>query len=289
MADAPKTVAEILVAATNYLAGKGRDDAKMAAELLLSRLLNCKRLELHLKSGQLLSDIQIQAMRRGVKRVAGGEPVQYVLGEWDFMGHTFKVDRRALIPRPETEMLVETVLKCGPLWSRHKPVIMEIGTGTGCIVISLALARPAGLYLALDVSDEALELARYNASNLGLGENIAFTNGEMCDLVEPASLDTIVANLPYIPTAEYEKLPTHIRNYEPRIALDGGPTGLAVIELVVQDSAIALKPGGFLFMEIGSDQSAATTALLNQAGFDAIETVKDLAGKDRVVRGTLME
>jgi release factor glutamine methyltransferase len=287
MTDKPNTVAGIVDAAADYLSGKGVEEPRVAAELLLGRLLNCKRLELHLKSGQILNVKQLEAMRRGMKRVAGGEPVQYVLGEWDFMGHTFVVDRRALIPRPETEILVETVLKCEALWSRQKPVIVDVGAGSGCIVISLALAKPDALYLALDVSEEALELARENARALGLGEKIAFTNGELCDLVEPASLDAIVANLPYIPTAEYEKLPVHIRSHEPRVALDGGPTGLAVIEIVVQDAAIALKPGGRLFLEIGCDQAAAVTALLKGAGFDAIETVKDLAGRDRVVRGTV--
>lgn len=287
MADTPKTVAGILDATANYLSGKGVDESRLAAEHLLGRLLNCKRLELHSRASEVLNDKQLEAMRRGMKRVAGGEPVQYVLGQWDFMGHTFKVDRRALIPRPETEILVETVLKCEPLWSRQKPAIVDIGTGSGCIVISLALVKPDTLYLALDTSDEALGLARENAVALGLAERIAFTNGEMCDLVEPASLDAIVANLPYIRTGEYEKLPVHIRNHEPRAALDGGPTGLAMIELVVQDSAIALKPGGFLFLEIGEDQATAVSALLEGAGFDAIETVKDLAGKDRVVKGIL--
>jgi release factor glutamine methyltransferase len=289
MADTPKTVAGILDATATYLAGKGVDESRLAAEHLLGRLLNCKRLELHSRASEVLNDKQLDAMRRGMKRLAGGEPVQYVLGQWDFMGRTFKVDRRALIPRPETEILVETVLKCGPLWTRQKPSIVDVGTGSGCIVISLALAKPDALYLALDTSDEALELARANAVAAGLGEKIAFTNGEMCDLVEPASLDAIVANLPYIPTAEYEKLPVHIRNHEPRAALDGGPTGRTVIELVVQDAAMALKPGGFLFLEIGEDQATAVTALLEGAGFDAIETVKDLAGRDRVVKGIVRE
>jgi release factor glutamine methyltransferase len=289
MADTPKTVAGILDATANYLSGKGVDESRLAAEHLLGRLLNCKRLEIHSRSNEVLTDKQLEAMRRGMKRLAAGEPVQYVLGQWDFMGHTFKVDRRALIPRPETEVLVETVLKCGSLWSRQKPVIVDVGTGSGCIAISLALAKPDALYLALDTSNEALELARENAVALGLAEKVAFTNGEMCDLVEPTSLDAIVANLPYIPTAEYERLPVHIRNHEPRVALDGGPNGRAVIELVVQDAAMALKPGGFLFLEIGEDQAAAVSALLESTGFDAIETLKDLAGRDRVVKGVLRE
>jgi release factor glutamine methyltransferase len=242
MTQSSRTVAEVLNAAADYLAAKGVEESRLAAEHLASRLLNCRRLELCLKHNQALTEPQLDAMRRGMKRVAGGEPVQYVLGQWDFMGHAFKVDRRALIPRPDTEALVERVLACEALWSRPKPAIADIGTGTGCIVISLALAKPDGLYLALDVSDDALALARENAERFGLAETIPFTHAELCDLVEPESLDAIVANLPYVTTAECDRLPTLIRRHEPRLALDGGEDGLAVIENVTQDAAMALKP-----------------------------------------------
>jgi release factor glutamine methyltransferase len=282
-----KTVAQVLDATAVYLAGKGNDQPRRMAELLVSCLLNCKPLELHAKSDVILSDRHLEAMRRGMKRLAAGEPVQYVLGQWECMGHVLKVDRRALIPRPETEILIEHVLGCDPLWSRTKPVIADIGTGSGCIVISLALARQDALYLGLDASEEALQLARENAAALGLQDKIAFTGTELPELVDPESLDTIVANLPYIPTAEYEKLPIGIRDYEPRIALDGGPDGLSVIRLVVQDAAIALKPGGFLFLEIGCDQGASVSQLLMETGFEGIEVSPDLAGKDRVVKAVV--
>jgi release factor glutamine methyltransferase len=285
MTQAPRTVAEVLNAATDYLVGRKVDEPRLAVEHLLCRLLNCKRLELSVKHRQVLSDKQLEAMRRGTKRVAGGEPIQYVMGQWDFMGHTFKVDRRALIPRPETEILVEQVLKNGALWDREKPAVVDIGTGSGCIIISLALAKPEGLYLAVDVSEEALELARENAAALGAGTRIAFSLDELCDLIDPASVDAIVANLPYVTTSDYERLPPHIRNHEPRGALDAGPTGLEAIELAVQDASLALKPGGLLFLEIGDTQGAAVSRLLEDAGFDQIAITKDLAGHDRVVSG----
>ena len=283
----PKTVGEVLNAAADYLAGKKVDEPRLAAEYLASRLLNCRRLELPLKFQQALTEKQLEALRRGTKRVADGEPLQYVLGQWDFMGHTFKVDRRALIPRPETEGLVEQVLKCEALWSREKPAIADVGTGTGCVVISLALARPNGLYLAVDVSDDALELAGENAAGLGIADKIAFANDELCNLIEPSSLDAIVANLPYVSTSDYEQLPAHIRKHEPRLALDGGPTGLAVIETVVQDASMGLKPDGMLFLEIGDAQADAVSKILAGAGFDSVAVIPDLAGRDRVMSARL--
>lgn len=285
MTPPPQTVVEVLKAGADYLAGKGVEQSRLACELLVSRLLKCKRLELYLKHNTSLSPGHMEAMRRGVKRVAGGEPVQYVLGETDFMGHTFKVDRRALIPRPETEVLVEQVLDCGLLWRNAKPVVVDVGTGTGCIVISIALEKPEGLYVGLDPDKGAIELACENAAAFGLQDKIAFAAAELSDFVDAETIDAIAANLPYIPTAEYEDLPVHIHDHEPRSALDGGPRGLSVIETVIQDAAIALKPGGHLFLEIGEKQGGAVTSLLKDSGFDKIAVKKDLADRDRVVWG----
>ena len=287
MEDHPRNLGDVLKAATDYLAGKGVDQPRLAAEHLASRLLNCRRLELYLKHDQPLSDKLLDAMRRGAKRVAAGEPVQYVIGQWDFMGRTFTTDRRALIPRPETEGLVEKVLACAPLWARPKPAVADIGTGSGCIAITLALEKPHGLYIAVDVSDDALSLARENAARYGLDKAIAFANAELPDLIDGGELDALVANLPYIATSEWEKLPAHIRDHEPRAALDGGPTGLTVIEAVAQDASMALKPGGFIFLEIGFDQGEAVRNLLQGVGFEDVQVHPDLAGKDRVVTGTL--
>ena len=282
-----QTLKTILDAAAGYLAAKGVEEARLICELLAARLLRCRRLELPLKYDLVLDEKLVEAMRRGVRRVAAGEPVQYVLGETEFLGHVFKVDPRALIPRPETELLVERVLGCAPLWQNPKPRIVDVGTGCGCIVISLALARPAAVYAALDVSDAALALARENALRHGVAERIGFAREELADFVDPGTVDAIVANLPYIPTAEIAKLPVHIRDHEPREALDGGPDGLAHISALVEDAAIALKPGGFLFLEIGHDQRERVQKLMEQVGFERITVTKDLAGHDRVVEGVL--
>jgi len=287
MAPASQTLKAVLDSGAEYLTGKGVEHARLACELLAARLLRCPRLELCLKYGEILPEKHLEAMRRGVKRVAAGEPVQYVIGETGFMGHTFKVDRRCLIPRPETEGLVEKVLACEPLWRRPKPAVVEIGTGSGCIVISLALARPDALYIGLDTSADALAVAAENADALGAAGRIAFTSGEMADFLEPGTVDAIVANLPYVPTADYEKLPVSIRHYEPRVALDGGPDGLAVIGPVVQDAALVLKPGGYLFLEIGERQAGAVTSLARAEGFEDTAVAKDAAGKDRIFSALL--
>lgn len=283
----PKKVVDILTASTQYLAGKGIESPGLAAKLLLSRLLNCKHLDLAFKFDLVLTDKQLDAMRRGVKRVAAGEPVQYVTGETGFMGHPIKVDKRALIPRPETEGLVETVLACEALWARDKPVVVDVGTGSGCIVGSLAKARPNAVYLAFDVSEDALALARENATALGVTDRVTFARAELGDAMDPESADAIISNLPYIPTAEVDRLPPEVRDHEPRVALDGGPQGVEVITGVAYDAAIVLKPGGLIFLEIGAEQGAAVSAILREVGYAQVTVQKDLAGLDRIVTGVL--
>jgi release factor glutamine methyltransferase len=282
-----KTVKDVLKTGADHLATKNIEHPRLLCELLASRLLKCKRLELYLKFDTVLGDKLIEAMTRGIKRVGEGEPVQYVTGQAEFMGYVFKADKRALIPRPETEILVTQVMECKPLWEKGRPAIVDVGTGSGCIIISLALAKPDALYVGLDISEDAVALAKENAAALGVTSNVAFSCNELPDAVEPGTISAIVSNPPYIPTAEYEKLPMHIRNHEPRVALDGGPNGLMVIETIVQDAAIALKPNGFLFLETGDTQANAVRALLTEAGFQEIRVVKDLAGRDRVISGML--
>jgi release factor glutamine methyltransferase len=279
----PKNVGHVLKAGADYLAGKGVEHPRLVCELLLGRLLGCKRLELPLKARDVLPEPRLAAMRRGLKRVAAGEPVQYIVGRTEFMGHTFKVDPRALIPRPETECLVEAVLEFRDPWERGRPAVVDVGTGCGCIVISLARARPEGWYIGLDVSAGAVELARENSEALGVSENVAFAVSSLPDTVEPETIDIIVANAPYIPTADCETLPRHIRDHEPRAALDGGPDGLAVIQEIAEDAAIALKPGGALFLEIGERQADAVRQRLAAQGFADITVRPDLAGRDRIV------
>jgi release factor glutamine methyltransferase len=288
MADAVKTVLHILKVGAEFLEGKGIENPRLVCELLLSRLLGCERLELYLKHEDVLSEKKLAAMRRGIKRAADGEPVQYILGETGFMESVFKVDRRALIPRPETEMLVQHVLTCESLWKTETPTIVDVGTGSGCIVLSLAEARPKAKYLAVDTSDEALALARENAETLKLSERVHFVKADLSDIVEPESIDAVVANLPYIPSADCDQLSPEVRDHEPRSALDGGQDGLDIIRDVVQDAGIVLKSGGMLFLEIGDDQGAAVISLMKESGFSDAAVKQDLNGRDRVVLGRLL-
>lgn len=282
-----RAVGDVLRLATDYLTANGVAEAPIIAGLLLSRLLGCRRLDLPLRATEPMPERLLEAMRRGMRRVAGHEPVQYVLGQTDFMGHLLRTDRRALIPRPETEELVAWVLDDAGLWALPHPAIADVGTGSGCIALALALARPRALCLALDISSDAVVLAGENFAALGLAERIGLAQGELADVVDAASLDAIVANPPYIATADWERLPPHIREHEPRLALDGGPDGLAVIEPLVQDAAMALKPDGRLYLEIGAGQMAAVKDLLRAAGFERVEGRRDLAGHERMVCGRL--
>jgi release factor glutamine methyltransferase len=289
MSSSPQSVKGVLEAAAGYLSGQGIEAPRLAAELLLSRLLACRRLDLYLRFDETLDEGRVKAMRRGIRRVAAGEPVQYVVGQTEFMGHTLKVDRRALIPRPETEVLVEQVLECEPLWSRGAPKVVDLGTGCGCIAISLALARTGCVVLALDTSEEALALARENAESLEVADRIRLAGRDLADLVDAESCDALVANLPYVATPEYERLPATIRDFEPRSALDGGPDGLDAIRAAVQDASIVLKPGGWLFLEIGETQGQRVSDLMREAAFEQVRVSRDLADRERVVSGALPE
>jgi release factor glutamine methyltransferase len=254
-------------------------------ELLLSRLLSCTRMDLYVRYEQALTEVQLEAMRRGIKRVSLGEPVQYVVGETGFYEHVFKVDRRALIPRPETEVLVQHVLDCVSLWEADQPQIVDVGTGSGCILLSLAMARPEGRYTGLDVSEDALALAAENAERLGCRDRVEFRQGRLSDSFESESVDAVVANLPYIPSLDVDALPEHIREHEPRLALDGGPDGLVIVAQVVAAAERVLKPGGHLFLEIGDEQGAQVADLLKGSGFSEPTVRPDLTGRDRVVMG----
>ncbi len=287
MADSEKTVLAVLNLSEAYLSRQGAEQPRLTCELLLGRLLRTSRTGLALHFGRKLPESYLDAMRRGLKRVGNGEPLQYVLGETGFMNHVFKTDRRALIPRPETEVLVRLALEYKPLWAQERPAIADVGTGSGCIVLSLAAARPQGRYLALDVSEEALELARENASRLDLQDRVIFAAEGLSDLIDAESLDAITANLPYVPSAALEHLPANVRDHEPRLALDGGPDGLDIITAVIDDAAIALKSNGMLFLEIGEEQGAAVSARMKAAGFADVRVHPDLNGRDRVVAGRL--
>lgn len=279
-------VLELLASAARRLEAAGIEEARLKTEWAMSRALDCRRLELPLRSREPLAPPAFRSFETAVQRLATGEPLQYVLGDAAFMGLVLKTDSRGLIPRPETERLVETVLACRPLWGRARaPFLADVGTGTGCIALALASRRPAARYLALDISRPALDLARENAVRLGLASRIEWAEGDLLEGVPVASLDAIVSNAPYVPTAQWETLTRSIRDFEPRTALDGGPDGLAVIRRLLPQTFTTLAPEGIVFLEIGDGQAGAVQFLMAECGYANIQATLDWSGRERVVFG----
>ena len=264
-----------------FLSRKGVPDARVACELLAARLCKCGKGELHRFLETVPETRIVDALRRGLQRVAGGEPVQYVLGQWDFRSLTLQVDRRALIPRPETEQLVEMALRSNVAKNTSKPLVVDVGTGSGCIILSLATEMRDGVFVGLDISPDALALASENAARCGLRERVMFAESDGCGEFDPASVDLLISNPPYIASAEVDRLAPHIRNHEPRLALDGGGDGLDVIRSLVLDALMVLKPDGELFFEIAEGQGGALRDLLEGHGFTDVRILKDYAGLER--------
>lgn len=286
-----KTWRELVSLGADYLSRKGVPDSEVAMEELMGRLLGCGRGFLSPRFSEVPSERYVAAMRRAMSRLVAGEPLQYVLGEWDFRRLTLKCDRRALIPRPETEELVTRVLSF--LNARPKglppPVVVDVGTGSGCIVLSLAdeFGRDAA-FLGLDVSPAAVSLASENAAKCGLEGKVRFVVADgLDDFDEPQSVDVIVSNPPYVSTAECDALDPRIRDFEPRSALDGGAQGLDFYDRFVSDALNLLKPGGAVFFEIGDGQGEAVRKMFFDAGFDDIKIEKDYAGHDRYASAVL--
>ena len=219
------------------------------------------------------------------ERRAAGWPQQYAAGHANFRGHWLHVDQRVLIPRPETEMLVDLVIDRLPDARCPLPVIADVGTGSGAIAIALALeARIAGV-IALDISPDALNVAMLNAAALGVKERISFRRSDLLLGLLDDRVDVIVSNPPYVATAEWERLDASVRDYEPRLALDGGAGGMDHIRRLVPEARGALEPGGLLALEIDERRSAATLDVLRRAGFESLEAVNDLTGRPRYVLG----
>jgi release factor glutamine methyltransferase len=282
----PKTLCELIELGDGFLARKGIEDSRTVCELLAARLYKCGRGELHHFLDSVPEERLVEAMRRGMSRVAQGEPIQYILGQWDFRNLTLKVDPRALIPRPETELLVDLVLKSETVKKVSKPIIVDVGTGTGCIILSLAKELKDGVFVGVDINPAALSLAQENATRCGLTERVLFAESDGCGEFDPESVDILVSNPPYIPSAVVDKLPKHIRNHEPRSALDGGPDGLGIYRSLLNDAVMVLKTGGELFFEIGEDQGLAMHDMLNAHGFTNTRIHKDYAGHDRFASAT---
>ena len=284
----PLTIGRLLSSGAAYLCRHGisPEEAPVQAEILVEEAVGGR---LYLRREEVPAEAVVVRLRELFRRVAGGEPVQYVVGHWPFHEIELKVDARALIPRPETEELVERVLR-SEVWGRATAVA-DIGTGTGAIALALAAAaRRQGRQLAVtavDLSPAALALAQENAAALGLVEAVTFVLGDGAAALPPNRFDLIVSNPPYIASAEVDALPPLIVANEPRLALDGGADGLVLLRQIVLDAALALRPRGRLFLEIGEDQGLALRRLLDCAGYTQVVVARDFAGHDRYAEGSL--
>ena len=277
---------EVIAKTERYLSEHGVEDGRVAAECLAARLLAVGRGLLSSEAEKCPSERELEAMRRGMTRLVKGEPLQYVLGEWDFRLLTLKCDSRALIPRPETEELVSRVLKS--LNDHYRdgasiPFVVDVGTGTGAIILALAKEyRGKAIFLGTDISEDAIALARGNAEACGLADRVKFAVADgLDDFDEPECIDIIVSNPPYIASAVCETLDRKVRDFEPRMALDGGDSGLDFYERYLGDALNLLKHGGRVFFEIGDDQGEALRSLFTDYGFTEIRIENDFAGKAR--------
>lgn len=281
---------ETIGKAAAFIGAKGVPDAQVAAELLAARLLKCGRGFLASALDREVREAHLEAMRRGMRRLVAGEPLQYILGEWDFRSLTLKCDRRALIPRPETEELVTRVLKfLRGRAASEPPFVVDVGTGTGAIVLSLAKEFAGeGVFLGTDISEDAIALARENAAKCGLESRVKFVAMDgLDDFDEPGVVDVLVSNPPYIESAVCDTLDPRVRDFEPRLALDGGATGLDFYDRYLSDALNVLKPGGAVFFEIGEGQGEALRRMMAGYGFDNISIERDFAGHDRYASATL--
>jgi release factor glutamine methyltransferase len=264
------------------LGNEGVESPRLDAELLLSHVLGASRATILAWPERRLTPKELTAYRNLVARRAEREPLAYILGQREFFGLDFDIDPRVLIPRPETELLVEHALSRARALAAP-PHIADVGAGSGAIAVALAVHLPGATVYALDGSAGALEVASANAHRHRVGDRVCCLQG---NLLEPlrGPVDLITANLPYVTTAEWEDLPPEIQEYEPRSALDGGPDGLALIGRLLATAGPCLHPDGAILLEIGAGQGVAATALARGSfPSSAVTLHQDYAGLDRLV------
>jgi release factor glutamine methyltransferase len=276
--------ADALAAARRRLAAAGIEDADLEAEVLLRHVLGWQRHQLYAHLQDDLApthDAELQAL---IERRLTHEPTAYIVGHKEFYGLDLETAPVALIPRPETELLVEEALRAARADAEARPpLIADVGCGCGAIAVALAYHLPEAVIYALDLSEEALALAARNASRLGLSERIRFLPGDLLDPL-PEPVDIIVANLPYVKNGDWETLPPEIREHEPRAALDGGPTGTEVVERLLRQARRYLRRRGVLLAEIGWDEGERVQEIARECFAGARVAVrKDLAGLDRLL------
>ena len=277
------TVIEAIQLGSSRLENVGVESPRLNAEMLVADALDVRRLSLFLDSRRRLSAEQAAAFEAALRRREAREPIQHILGTAEFFGRVFRVNRHVLVPRPETELLAEWALQTLDESSRTEPAVLDFGTGSGCLAITLALERKSAVVHAVDVSPEALAVAKANAASLGAG--VAFHLGDgFTALPSGLLLDGIVSNPPYIPSAEIAGLDPEVRDHDPLLALDGGADGLGFYRRLAVEAPGRLKDGGWLAVEFGDGQGGDLLGIFGAAPWSGAEVRADDAGRGRMLR-----
>jgi release factor glutamine methyltransferase len=275
------TVLEVVQKTTDFLAGKGVESARLNAELLIGHALGLKRMQLYLQFERVLTEAELEKIRPLVKRRSQREPLQYIVGDTEWSGVKLKVDKRALIPRPETELLVERIVE---RLTAPPSRILDLGTGSGAIALALAKRYENAAVTAVDASEAALALASENAKALGLADRVLFIKSDWyVEVPADEPYDLIVSNPPYLTTDETAAAEPEVRVHEPVSALTAADEGLADLRVIVAGAGGYLIPGGLLALETGIAQHAELSRLLMTAGFTNVESLRDLTERDRFV------
>ncbi len=292
----PWTVLRLLRWSTRYLAEKGVADGRLDVEHLLAHTLSMSRLDLYLHFERPLTAEELGAFKPLLLERAGRRPLQYILGSAAFRDLELAVDERVLIPRPETEELVEAVLARVREWGREGLTALDVGTGSGAIALALLTEGPFQRILAVDRSGDALEVARSNARELGLevqasGRGVEFREGDLLDPVKPGErFDVVAANLPYVSEPEHEALEPEVRRWEPREALVAPEEGMALLRRLVEGAPTVLVPGGLLALEVGAGQAREVARMVDRTPeLGAPVILRDLSRRDRIVLATREE
>ena len=272
-------VGEVLRASTEFLAGKGVPSPRVDAEHLVAKALGLGRLDLYLEHDRPLRDAELAGARELVRRRGTREPLAYVLGEWGFRRLTLTTDRRALIPRPETEVVVERCL--AGLAGVERPTVLDVGTGSGAIALAIADERRDAHVTAIDASEGALALAAENARRTALEDRVTLVLRDVADGLPPGPFDIVVSNPPYVLPEEIASLEPEVRDWEPRQAL----VGRGLTEAVARAAPAVLRPGGRLVLEVADGGAPAAVGLLEAIGFRCVSRFPDLAKRHRVVEG----
>jgi release factor glutamine methyltransferase len=278
-------ISEALRYGTERLQAASIESPEREAASLLKYILRCDAAFLYAHSDQRLDAVQSILFKAVVKRRAGHEPLQYITGVQEFFGLEFDVTRDVLIPRPETEVLVEAAID--KLKYLPAPRFCEIGVGSGCNSISILKKLANVSAIGVDISDAALKIAIKNAEKHSVNERLDLHISNLFDKVDEYVFDAIVSNPPYIPTNDIDALQEEVRSFEPRAALEGGPDGLDIVKRIIEDAPKHLKTGGLLLIEIGWDQSERVAAMLDNEIWKDVEFLPDLQGIPRILRANI--